>query len=225
MLLIVHQNRRKAVPISDSFYFMNILSYPCTPKEALQEISTKYHGVLIVDPEELPDVADFITRLRSMSLAPIFAFSANPKKCPNADMFDLVCRQAILSSNLAIEMIKYCYENDMRPIGDYALAGIDCSPFLKIPTYYFGDIHLTKTERMVLCYFTVTYPIKQTKENIVEYAFKARKKPDPTSVRTHISNINKKIRNYSGHNIIGNIPGEGYYLLTPEIARKLIEIL
>lgn len=220
MVLIVNPSRRKAIQITDIFHYMMILSYPCTPKEALTEISTKYHAVLIVDPEDIPDAIDFIARLRSMSLAPIFALSSDPKWCPSAKMLDKVYTQSILSSDIVKSMIEYCVKNEKQPIGQYSLAGIDCSPVLKMPTYYFEDIKLSKTERMILSYLIVTYPIKQSNADIVEYSYKAGKKPLPDSVRAHISHINKKIRDISGHDMIGNIPCEGYYLLTPEIARN-----
>lgn len=220
MVLIVNPSLEKTILISDAFHYMMILSYPCTPKEAMKEISTKYHAVLIVDPEDIPDVADLITKLRSMSLAPIFAFSSVPEKCPNARMFDMVYRQAILSSSLVQEMIDYCTENDMMPIGHYSLAGIDCSPNLRMPTYYFDDIALSRSERLILSYLIVAYPIKQNNNDIVKYAFKTRRKPLPDSIRAHISHINKKMRKISGHDAIGNVPYEGYYLITPENAKN-----
>ncbi len=225
MLLIVSQSKAKAIAISDIFHYMLILSYPCVPKEALGEISTAYHAVLVIDPEDLPDAQDFVSKMRSLANVPIFAVSDNPKEFLYKGNFDMVFRKAILSSNLTINIIEYLRERDLSAIGEYRLAGIDASFYLKTPTFYFHDVNLTKTERMILNYLIATYPLKQSNSNIVKHAFRSGRKPEITSIRTHISHINKKFRKINNRDIISNIPGKGYYILTPEIVYKTAKIL
>ena len=73
MILIVCESKRIARSVSDTFHYMSILSYGATPYEGLSEISSKYSAVLIINPESLPDVYDYIKRLRSyMGRIPIF---------------------------------------------------------------------------------------------------------------------------------------------------------
>ena len=225
MLLIVSQSKSKAVAISDIFHYMLILSYPCTPKEALREISTMYRAVLVIDPEDLPDAKDFLFKMRAMADIPIFAVSDNPREYEHKDTFDMVYRKAILSSNLTMNIMDYQRERELPTIGEYRLAGIDASFYMKTPTFYFHDVDLTKTERMIVNYLIATYPLKQSNSNIVKYAFRSGRKPEATSIRTHISHINKKFKKINNRDIIDNIPGKGYYILTPEIVYKVAEIL
>ena len=225
MILIVSQHKSKAVAVSDIFHYMLILSYPCVPKDALSEISTLYKAVLVIDPEDLPDPKDFIKKMHALANVPIFAISDNPRAIPSAEYFDKVYKKAILSSTLVVNIIEYLKQENRPCIGEYRLAGIDTSFYLKTPTFYFHDIDLTKTERMIMNYLIISYPIKQSNANIVKYAFRSGKKPEDASIRTHISHIKNKFRKLNERDIIENIPGKGYYILTPEIVYKVAKIL
>ena len=225
MILIVSQNKSKAVAVSDIFHYMLILSYPCVPKDALREISTVYKAILVVDPEDLPDSKDFIKKMRALADIPIFAISEDPKSMPNTEYFDKAYKNAILSSTLVVNIIEYLKQENRPCVGEYRLAGIDTSFYLKTPTFYFHDVNLTKTERMIMNYLIVTYPLKQSNTNIVKYAFRSGKKPEDASIRTHISHIKNKFRKINERDIIENIPGKGYYILTPEIVYKVAKIL
>lgn len=215
MVLIVSQTLKNAVAISHMFYYMNILSFPCTPSKALNEVSTLYNAVLIIEPNDLPDTADFVKKLKSQSPTPVFAVANEPKKCKSAHVFDKVFRNAILSGNLVKLMYDYLRKNNLPCIGDYKYAGINTICALKIPTYYFLDIELTKTERMILSYLIATNHEQQNAKAIIKYAFRYGRNPDISCVRSHISQINKKFINLTTRKIIGCNPGTGYYILTP----------
>ena len=49
--------------------------------------------------------------------------------------------------------------------------------------------------------------------------------PEESGIRTHISIMNKKFREITGRNLTVLTPGEGYRVLTPEIAEdKLMAV-
>ena len=92
MVLIVSQCLKKAVEMSHTFYYMNILSYPCTPSKAKQEFSTLYNAVLVVEPDELPDTEDFVKKMRAQATAPIFAIAKDYKNCKHAHVFTFLTK-------------------------------------------------------------------------------------------------------------------------------------
>ncbi len=215
MVLIVSQKKKDAVALSHIFYYMHILSFPCTPSTALNEISTLYNAVLIFEPNSLPDSAAFVKNLRDLAPVPVFAISSDPKSCNNDFLFDEVYRFAILSGNLVKLMHTYMWKNGMKLIGDYRYAGLNTACNLKKPTYYFNDVDLTPTERMILSYLIVTNHEQQDPKSITKYAFRHGRTPDISCVRSHISQINKKFIELTTRKIIGCNPGTGYYLITP----------
>ena len=215
MVLIVSQSLKDAVAVSHMFYYMKILSFPCIPSKALKEISTLYNAVIIIEPDNLPDSEDFVRKLRAQAPAPIFAVAQDPKNCKHAHVFDMVIRNAILSGNLVKLMYQHMRDNNLPYIGDYKYSGLNTSCTLKKPTYYFLDVDLTKTQRMILSYFVITNHEQQSIKNIAKYAFKYGKKPEASCIRSHISKINSAFEKLTTRKIIGCNPGTGYYILTP----------
>ena len=64
MLLIINPSKKVARSVSETFYYMGILSYGATASEGLSEISSLYRAVLIISPEDFPDIVDYIARLK-----------------------------------------------------------------------------------------------------------------------------------------------------------------
>lgn len=215
MVLIISQKLKNAVSLSDIFYFMRVLSYPCTPSKALSEISTMYNAVLITEPNDLPDTADFVTKLRSIAPIPVFAIANEPKKCRSPYVFDKVFPYSILSGNLGRQMLKYLRDNNYPTFGHYLFMGLDVKCETVIPTYYFNELDITKTERMILSYLALANHEQQSPKQILKYAFPYNRKPSVSCVQTHISKINAKFKKIIYKNIVGCNPGTGYYLYTP----------
>lgn len=220
MVLIVSQKFKNAVTLCDVFYYMNIISYPCTPSKALNEISTIYHAVLISEPNDLPDAADFVRKLRSLAPVPIFAITNEPKLCNSPQSFDKVFTSAILSGNLAAQMMKYLKKNNLPLFGKYFYAGMDVRCTERIPKYFYNEMNLTKTERMIMCYLAAANYDGQPTANILKYAFPYNKKPSDNCVRTHISQINEKFIKLMQFRLIRLKPKVGYYLASPMDDRK-----
>ena len=119
MVLIIGQKLIDAITLSDVFYYMKVLSYPCTPSQALSEISTMYNAVLITEPNDLPDTADFVKRIKSIAPVPVFAIANEPKKCKSPYVFDKIFPYAILSGRLADQMLMYLYDKNLPLFGQY----------------------------------------------------------------------------------------------------------
>lgn len=222
MVLIISTSKRKAQAISDIFYYMGVVSYAAAPSEALSEISTLYRAVLVLNPEELPDASGLADKLRSYaSSVPIFAISDfDTLSC---GVFDARFPDSIYSSTLVGQIALYQRERNLPIIAQYRMAGIDASCDRERVRVFDKPISFTKTETMILRYLMVSYPMPQSPKNIIKYAFKPSRKPEITSIRTHISIINKKFRDIQGRALFVSIPKQGYTVSTPEILKTLEE--
>lgn len=217
MLLIISRNKRNASALSDTFYYMSLLSFPATPKEALSEISPIYKAALILEPKTFPDIRDFIAKLRSYDKTiPIFAVSKESAE-ELSDVFQIIFGENDSTPKIASRIINYCEENDYYKPGEYKLAGFDASSDKIGVSYFYYKPKLTKTETMILRYLIATYPVPQNSDSILRHSFRISRIPEAASVRTHISSINKKIHKISGRKIIALSPGRGYFIMTPEI--------
>ena len=220
MILVIDKAKRQRDTITDMFYYMGILSYGAAPMEALNEISRMYSAVLVSSLVGIPDPKDYISRLRSYSDIPIFALSDEPNP-----LFDGCYSNNIYSSTLAISIAKYLRERDERPLGIYRLAGIEASADMTVATYFDKKLGFTKTETMILRYLIKSYPSPVSAKNILKYAFRATRRPEAASVRTHISVMNKKYSRLTGVKLTFPSDEAGYVIATPELRNERIEAL
>ena len=220
MLLVISQSKKLSKSIAETFHYMSILAYGTTPAEALSEVSRLYRAAIIIHPEELPDIGDYVLRIRSyMKDLPIFALSAD-ESLPYADqLFDAIFKKQSMTPALAAKIIEHSRLHSREAIGDYRLAGFNASCDIVGVNYFFDKINLTKTEAMILRYLIRSYPIPQRTEDILKYAFKASRLPDKSSIRTHISIMNKKFSSKKGEKMIVSISHDGYRISTPEFAK------
>ena len=217
MLLIISQSKKTSRIISETFHYMSILSYGATPHEALSEVSILYRAVLIVNPEGFADINDYVNRIKSYrSDMPIFALTDGEPSRFYYDIFDGIFTRPTLTSSLAEKIIDYANKNNKAKIGSYLLAGLDASSS-RVGVYYFYDkINFTKTEAMILRYLIRSYPLPQKAKYILKYAFRPSRTPEESTIRTHISLMNKKFESVIGRKMITLVPGRGYMVLTPE---------
>jgi DNA-binding winged helix-turn-helix (wHTH) protein len=217
MLLIISKNKKNARSISDTFHYMSILSYVATPHEALSEISNLYRAVLIFNPEGLADVKDYVKRIKSYkSDLPIFALTPYEAPIYYHDIFEKCFPMSTFTPALANEIIDYANKNNKAKVGDYFLAGFDASNYNLGVNYFYDKIHFTKTEAMILRFLIRIYPIPVSCKDIVKYAFRSSRSPDPASIRTHISLMNKRFEATIGRRMITFVPRKGYRIITPE---------
>ena len=217
MLLIISRNKKNAKSVADTFHYMSILAHATTPHEALSEISNVYRAVLILDPEKLADVADYVKRIKSYkSDMPVFALVPSEPPLYYHDIFEKCFTIPTFTPALASDIIDYANKNNRAKIGDYYLAGFDASSYNLGVNYFYDKINFTKTEAMILRYLIRMYPIPVSCKDIVKYAFKESRAPEPASIRTHISMMNKKLKASIGKRMLTFIPRRGYIIITPE---------
>ena len=221
MILIINKSKKEAQRLSEMFYFMGVVSYALTPSEALAEISTVYSAVIVMNPNALADKEDYIYRLRSYANLPTFAISDTIDSIDSI-IFDGVIKGSSYASRILSYLTNFCVERGLKPPGTYKLAGIDASVHLTTPTYFNRALTYTKTELMILRTLITTYPTPTKAQLILKYAFKPTRKPELSSIRTHISVMNKKFRDIAERNMIVLTPSEGYRILTPEIREAFI---
>ena len=220
MILVIDKHKRAAANLSDALSYMGFVSVGLTPNEALSEISTLYRAVIITSVEALPDAEDYVRRLRSYTKSiPIFAIFDLPDN-KYSHLFSACFKRGTYASRLAENIISYCDSADLPLPGHYALAGIDISVDLRTPTYFFTPLPFTKTELMILRYLFRIYPATAKSEQILKYAYRPTKRPAPSNIRTHISIINKKFKAIAERNLVYQVFGKGYSILTPEILEK-----
>lgn len=216
MLLVIHKNQSSADTVSDIFNFMGILSYGTTPEHLMSVLSNRYRAVLFVHPERISAIKEIVQLVKSFSLdAPVFAISKKERydftdKPDIYSLFDKVLPDGSLSSKLIYEILTYQNEAGRVPIGTYRLAGIDVSVNKSQSTYFDEPVNLTKTEAMILRFLIASYPIAQNTREILKYSFKRGKTPEPSSIRTHVSSINKKFTEVAKKRIISREHGKGY---------------
>ena len=220
MLLIISKSKRLAAALADTFYYMSILSYPATPKEALSEISPSYHAAIILEPEAFPDIKDYICKIKSLvKEIPIFIVTNQDGEYLSFGISHVFCKNTE-TPIIAAEIKKFCIEHGAKEIGKYKLAGFDASSDRVGISYFYSKPNLTKTELMIFRYLISSYPTPKSANDILRHAFRSSRVPEASSVRTHISSINKKLMKFSGRRIIELSPGEGYYITTPEILQN-----
>ena len=219
MILIIDKSLKDARVVSDIFHYMGVLAYAVTPEYALREISNRYTAVLICDPEELCEPEFLVKNLKELSLnVPIFAICQNAEDLRVRNpriyfLFQRVFSDNTFSSSVYHEIIKYQLENDKPMLGEYLLAGIDVSSAAS-PTLSGKPIKLTKTETMILRYIIRSYPIPASAKDILKYAFKPSRTPEISNIRTHISAINRKLREINDLVCIVSEPRSGYIIPT-----------
>ena len=219
MVLIIHQSKSKARAISDMFYHMGIVSYAATPKEALAEISSLYRAVLFLDPERLTDTESLVNKLRSYNTRVPLLAVLNAGEADISAGFDVVYQSDVYSSRLVNEIMKYQTSHGLPLTSQYTLSGIEASCERNSVSVFDKPMNLTKTETMILRYLIASYPAPKNAGSILKYAFKPLRRPEEASIRTHVSVINRKMREAHGSNLICSVAGKGYIVSTPEMLR------
>jgi len=220
MILIIDKSKRTRESVSEMFYYMGILSYPAAPMDALSEISTAYGAVLITSTDGIPDPRDYVARLRSYAPLPIFALSYE-----HSELFDGCFNPDSYSSTVALGIARHLASIGRHVPGTYRLAGIVADADIATSTYFDKPLKFTKTETMILRYLISSYPRPATPTDVLKYAFKASRRPEVSSVRTHISVMNKKFSALAGKPLTLPATDSGYVIATPEAVMERRTIL
>ena len=226
MILIIDKSRAAARKYADTLYYVGVPTNAQTPIEALSCVGEEYHAVLILNPDAIPDIHDYVRKLRAYTCSvPIFAIHSDGKSYKYAYIFDDVLSVSYVAK--IYEDIKlYCSSRTLTPPGKYKLAGIDASCELPSTTFLWDKIKFTRTENMILRVLIATYPRRVSAKELLNLAFKKSRTPEPSNIRAHVSIMNKKFRSMTGRNLITlAINGGGYQILTPEIKEERAKLL
>ena len=223
MLLIIDRSQRDAEAIRDICYYLGILSEITTPDKASFDISNRFRAVLVIEPESIVFPERLIESMRIYSLgAPVFALIKNG--CGNEGLlklFDGIFDRDGFGCDGINAIISYQRERGQRTLGDYRLMGIDASTDTKEATFFDDPIGFTKTETMILRYLISCYPNHACSTDILKFSFKASRMPEPSSIRTHISVINKKFLRIAGRPLIVSEARVGYRITTPLLEERM----
>ena len=216
MLLIADSKPQRGAALAELFHIMGIVAFTRRPISALSEISPQLSAVLLVEPDELLDTQDLVDRMhRLCRTVPVFALSKAAVKTPERFSEVFITEHADFS--LLLRMRERCKERNLRPVGDYVLAGMDASFYEKGVKLRGSTVPFTKTERMILRYLFSVYPSRVPSTQIVHYAFRPDRVPEPSCVRAHICAINQKAERVLGHPLVDSVRELGYRVITPEV--------
>ncbi len=217
MLLIIRKNEKNGNAVREIFRYMNVLAYSCRPQDAVRELSPRYRAVLILDPETFPDIRGFVASLRrTAALTPVFALSARHLSVADACLFAKVFSYGTMSSSIAKDMVTFSLDHGLPAIGDYRLLGLNVSADRECATFCGEALPLTQTEMRILQFLIRVYPDAATADEILEYAFNPQKVPGKSSVRTHLSAVNRKFRALTGRNLTEHRDYAGYRITAPD---------
>ncbi len=215
MILIINNSKQDALALSETFYYMGILSRGVTPREAKSEISPLYKAALLMDPEDIPLSDELIYVLRTQSSALIFGLTKSYGT--EKYFFDAVLKNTFYSAETYESICSYFKNRDLPPPGIYRTQNIDASANLKLPLYMNSPLNFTKSETMILRTLISSYPIPKSSKDILKYAFRENRAPDRANVRTHISIMNKKFRDMHAKQLIEFSHDIGYTISLRQI--------
>lgn len=215
MILIVSNKLKTAQSLQNNFSYIGLLAHAVKPAEIKSEISPRYRAGIIINPEEMADAQGFLCAMRSYNRdLPVFAITDTATPCKFTGVFPISATASKIAS------VIMSGEEEINAVGRYRLAGLDLSPALGANYYFFTQFNLTHSEAMIVRFLIRAYPSLTKIKDILKYSFRATRMPEPSSVRTHISNINKKFREKFSRPLIVSSPGDGYTILTPEYAQS-----
>lgn len=215
MILITDIDKGRRETVAEMFYYMGIPARAIDPCEIENEISDEYSALLFTSADRTPDVNGICSRLRDTVMTTIVAISEE-----NGD-FDMVFPRGTRSSDIATAVSRYRRERGLEPLGHYEHMGINASADSGAPTYLGEPLPLTRTEAMILRYLIKTYPRPVCAQDILNFAFRPSRAPEASSVRTHISIMNKKLRPILGRSLTEHAAHGGYVLSTERVPALL----
>lgn len=221
MLLIADTKPKRGRDLADMLRWMGIVAVAARPIEALNELDHSVSAVLIVNPSELADVEDYISRVRSYSRkAPIFALRERNEKILDEGLFSHVFSSDIMTSTLIEGIRRVQAHTGHRPLGDYIFAGVDASCTHDEVLCLGERVMMTPRQKMILRYLFSAYPARVSPDEIAKHIYRPGTEPECSCIRAHICAINKKLRPILGRPLIDALRSSGYRILTAESLRE-----
>lgn len=197
MILITDTNPTRRDAVAEMLYYMGILSHSLPPEDAKDELSDKYSALLftsVADSSEEMALADLARERWGMTVAALTVGE-------DGSAFDVTFPPDALCAEIASGICEYRLTQGLPPLGTYTLGELDVSQDKPNLTYRGAPVTLTRTETMILRYLVRTYPTPASPADVLKYAFRPSRAPELSSVRTHVSVMNKKFRRATGHTL------------------------
>lgn len=226
MLLIIDTQKRNADALARAVSYTGILSKGISPSELSSEISALYRAVLINNPMQLADSADFFKRIKKLLRGvPIFAICNDTYIQEHCIELDGVFGTDATVSDITRGIIEKSRAMGVYTVGDYRIGGLDASCTKSEAEYFYRKIPLTATENMILRILIRSYPAPLSTDDIRRNVFPASRRPEQSAVRTHICSVNRKFFTAFGKKLITPTPN-GYSLssLINESKEQLLTI-
>ncbi len=221
MILVVSKSKRYSDRIAEMLNIAGYLAYGATASQAINEISPRYRAIiLLTDSQTIPTPFGAVISACAAPALKIPVFSIG--EFPDPRIAEVFPAGASLSSVIK-RVIRYLVINEKPVIGKYKCAGFDASSDSSRVMYFDKEIRLTKTEKMILRFLTRYYPLPASANEIIKYAVRPSRSPEPSSIRTHISMMNKKIKASIGRPMIEFCDKEGYIIITPERKKGILK--
>lgn len=207
MILITDSQKEIRCAYAEMFHYMGILSRTCEPKEVLRAVTGECSAVLYTSLSGREGEEEAVLEQRTLCGLPFFAITDYP-----CEAFDLTFPVDTLSSTVAREIARHQEDAGLRPIGSYLALGINASVDAAEVNYLGEPLELTKTEKMIIRYLVRAYPNPVSAQDVLRHAFRQTRLPEISSVRTHISIINKKFKGAFGMALASVENGQGYVI-------------
>lgn len=218
MILVIGKTKKSAERLAETFNIMGYLSLGVTASMAERELSPRFRAIVILYPAEIGTFHHLLSALSSSALKiPVFEIGKS-----DDERISISFAENTLPSTVIKKITQYLTVKGMAVIGKYRCAGFDASSELGEIYYFDRRIHLTKSEKMILRFLARSYPLAASAEDIIRFAIRPSRTPSPSSIRTHVSLMNKKFREHIGRQMIEFKDGEGYILITPENKKQIL---
>lgn len=221
MLLIADSKTKRGRDLADMMRWMGIVAISKKPMDAMAELCHSVSALLVVNPSEIPDIADYVRRVRSYSrTVPIFALSDTSVNFEGESLFLRVFTSDIMSSTLIESIRAQQARVALRPLGDYIFAGVDASCTHEEVLCRGKGVYMTVRQKMILRYLFCTYPNRVSPREIAKHIYRPGTEPEDSCIRAHICAINKKVCEVLGRPVIDSLRGCGYRIVTAEVLHR-----
>ena len=208
MLLIISENEYLSSNMSDTLRYIGVLSYGVKPADAADEISELYNAVLMLEDCSSEKAREAVFAVRQKCDSPIFGVVSPYSKI--REIFDACFDGTVYSSRLVKEIRRYCKERGFKEIGQYSLGALSAESEGGEVIYKSEKIPLTRAEGNIVRYMISSYPYPKIADEILKHVYPRTRSPEKSSLRTHISSINKKFADLFGKRLISLVQGSGY---------------
>lgn len=221
MLLIADTKLKRGRDLADMLRWMGIVALADKPMNVLCELRHSISALIVVNPHELPDARDYISKVRSYARTlPLFAISDQSGQDELSHLFLRVFTSNIMTSTLVSVIRDEQARAALRPLGDYIFAGVDASCTHDDILCRGRSVSMTARQKMILRYLLTTYPERVSPDAIARHVYRPGTEPEDSCIRAHICAINKKIGAILGHPVIDSLRSSGYRVVTAEVLRR-----